>query len=334
MHANKLVSANTAMQILRAVEHITTSECALWQAHETACNSSVEGAISQAEMVKRLGQQLVEADVFLHKLGADVVDLPLFHKVGHLQVWLRGVQKYHECLQTDVLSKFVKVVTKHNTVVDEACPRWGTCITDDTVNVEVASLSFSSEKVASLPSLVDKLWASLSELSWVGCSLGLGTPVDQYIATRSVVGVAMNSLEFGKRTVTVAAAFKLATDATASLADRVSMSKQVGIPKALFKMLTSEVANEAAKGSKASGSARVQKGLAKKDKDTEGGRHVAARGRGRGRAGARAAATPRQSCGQEAGLGSSGEEEGHSFPASSSSAGPPAKKPRLAKQVR
>lgn len=121
-----------------------------------------------------------------------------------LRQWVAVANVYSELMVDCVLETAAQSVAEATTAVDARCPRWGEVISDHGIRDDAAQMQLvMNSNIASLPGHIRTLHGHMKNMCLVGTILNVS--LDELAITKEIVRSGRNSLDFGKKTVNVAA---------------------------------------------------------------------------------------------------------------------------------
>lgn len=191
--------------------------CSLGWVH-TRCFELHEGVATLRQMaaaLKALTESLIAVKPAVTAAAKTLSAAPLLQSPHFFQQWVESAGEYQRCVQEHILARVTKELDEASKAADANSPKYNTCITKDSMNLEVAVVLFvGNPQMKKLPRLLQKLWDAINQARTICILLGLGS-ITQCPATKDWVEIAFHALTFGKTCVRVAAAIQTLVDKNA-----------------------------------------------------------------------------------------------------------------------
>ena len=130
--------------LLRAHGKIQDCILGMWSTH---LGFKQEGTnMARASKLKQLKASMDDATSFLKKVPGAVSHAPLKQTMHFVALWLQGLGQYTDHCAGQIVADVVADLDQATKAVDNACPKWGTCITDTEFNLEVATIMLIDNK--------------------------------------------------------------------------------------------------------------------------------------------------------------------------------------------
>lgn len=179
--------------------------------HESAFSPEPVALADQAANVVELQKSLGDATAELNNFSQEFAELPLRCTVALAKQWLVSACAYANQVAGEVMDKAASDLRAACLAVDAACPRWGDNLTDDIMRDDGIRIQLvMNEDIKILPALVRKLHQHMCLMQEISQVLSSAGHLEQKPFVREILRSAVQSIAFGKRTVNVAAAAKVA----------------------------------------------------------------------------------------------------------------------------
>lgn len=189
----------------------------------------------KARVVSLCSKAAQAAKRVTESLRTSLSHLDLNPSILFLTQWLTNLTEMAAAMKDHLMASESDTVLQLSKAVDASCPRWGSIITDTTIDMELCKLQLlHNESVKSLPTKVRSLANGIQMLKATATALGIEDPAGHTIS-RDTIRVATNSFAWGKRTVNIAAAVKVCNDPPEVAAATVDMVLKLGdsLPRSL-----------------------------------------------------------------------------------------------------
>jgi hypothetical protein len=144
--------------------------------------------------------------------SAHLSSAPLTADLSGLRLWCDSMAVFGTLAKDNLLERLLEKMNAEASEAARLTPHWKDTINDQAFNIgSAAVLLVGSSNMAKLPRHVTELHKTLTVVSACGFKLGL-PPVNECESTRFSVDVAQKAIDFGQKTVNVAACVKLIGD--------------------------------------------------------------------------------------------------------------------------
>lgn len=158
--------------------------------------------------LRALDDKINDAFAQVRAAKVELADLPLRVTVHNIDQWLVTTARHSSLCFDFIVNGACVVLNSCTEVVDQLCPKWGSCVSDTSLNLEMAIVMLvQNANITRLRTALNDLWSCISAMGEFSSHLGVG-PVTEWPATREWIRLAYNSLNFGKDTLKITAAIK------------------------------------------------------------------------------------------------------------------------------
>lgn len=188
--------------------------------------------------IQKFQSTLIEATAVVASGREALASISLRTAAHTFMQWLVAAEHYAKLMLDFATNDVCSQLNLRTKEVDRLCPKWGSCVSDTVLNLEMAEVMLlQSSTTSQIRPALNELWQCIYAVGRFGQAAGL-PPVAEHIATREWVSLASNSLAFGKQTVAITAAIRCIVDKRYDQVQLVLKRADV-LPKALVDKLKS-----------------------------------------------------------------------------------------------
>lgn len=258
------VCKGEAIDLLRMESAVNDTMSFMCLACEAISKTEAVSPLDRAKYVNLFSSSSMKSMDIMSRLRKTLAPLPLAQSWTMCNQWLKHVREFAGVMSEACLREVATTLQKSSSAVDTRCPRWGTFISDDKIDLEVARMQFGQKSIQEIPGKVRELAQCIKDAREVGKALGVEKVGDHPICKDSM-RVAAESFNFGKATTNIAGAVRVATappNSPAANSIHMVMELRSSLPAALVARLDAmkaeqdQEASETPAGAAACGSGR------------------------------------------------------------------------------
>jgi hypothetical protein len=203
-----LVDKSTAIAFIDVEFHVNAVAYYQVLAMVAAVSTDVELRATHLQAWRATAKGVAER---IAALRGPLAALPLARSAAFFTQWVGCSATLAEAMVPITVKICSNWLLKGASAIDKACPNWGSFITDSEVIDDLARLQIlKNPSVHQVPAKIRTMATVVGKCKTVGSILELS--MDQHPASKDAMRVAMNSFQFGKKTVNVAAATRVLFD--------------------------------------------------------------------------------------------------------------------------
>lgn len=207
-----------ALDLLTAEVKINDCVCMLLVGMMAATDNEDGNPTATAKHIQAFRITVKAAMDFCEPVTEEFGALPLRRSSALMLDWLKCAHCLSERLMDLHMAAYSESMMALSKALEAACPRWGAFCTEAGVADELAKMQLvDNPAISKLPKQTRELSESMNGLKLIASTFGIEQGVHEYPATRDSMRLSLNTFQFAKRTVTVAAAAKILFDASAGL---------------------------------------------------------------------------------------------------------------------